>query len=92
MSFAGDLLTNQWLLLGVKTFAVTFVARFVLDIATGWIVAEQRSAVIGCVLAGWSAAVLLAAFVYAGWVGVLAGIVACIWHIASILRDRATPA
>ena len=92
MSFASDLLTDQWLLLGIKTFAVTFVARFVLDYATSWTVDEQRSAVIGCVLAGWSAAVLLAAYVFGGWLGVLAAIVACIWHIASIFRDRATPA
>jgi hypothetical protein len=84
-----DLLANDWVRLAIRTLAITFIGRLILDIATSWVISEDRSGVVASVLAGWSAAVILAADIYGGGLGVLAGIVACLWHITLVLRERA---
>lgn len=80
---------NDLLLLCVKTLAITFVGRFVLDAATSWIVDEMRPGVVASVLIGWCAAVIFGGALFAGGLGVISALVACAWHVAGLLRERA---
>ncbi|HEY3328811.1 MAG TPA: hypothetical protein VGK19_02230 [Capsulimonadaceae bacterium] len=83
-----QLFGNDLLVLLVRTLVATFVTRFILDIATSWVAYESRPTLIINVLAGWCLAVVFAAYACAGGLGAIAAVVACIIHIADILRER----
>ena len=72
----------------LRTLVTTFVVRFILDVATGWVVFEPRMGVATNVLLAWCLALGFMAYSFGGGIGATAGIVACIWHIASIRRQR----
>ncbi len=79
---------NDLVMLMLQTLVTTLVARGALDVATSWTAYESRNEVVGNVLAGWCTAVVLLAYVLLSGLGAIAAVVACILHIAGILRER----
>jgi hypothetical protein len=79
---------NDLVMLLVQTLATTIVARAVLDLATSWTAYESRNEIVANVLLGWCMAVILLAYVLLSGLGAIAASVACILHVAGILRER----
>lgn len=82
-----DIWTNEWVILAVRTLVITFATRFVLDIVASPIVRAERPRSIWTTLLGWSFALLMAAYLYGGTIGVLAGLVACVAHTIDMVRE-----
>ncbi|MDR3707143.1 MAG: hypothetical protein P4L33_02500 [Capsulimonadaceae bacterium] len=83
-----DILTNEWVHLAIRTLAITFASRIVLDLATSPVVSDDHTGVFWSALLGWSVAVLLAAWAFGSALGVVAALVACVAHTAGVMRRR----
>ena len=83
-----EILASPWTALAARTFAITVVGRIVLDIATPRAARGARASSFWSAVAGWSLALLLAAWLLGGGLGTLAAAVAVVIHVATILGAR----